>query len=189
MSETIYVVSGLPRSGTSLMMRMFEAAGIDVASDGERTADEDNPRGYYELEAVKGLPEDTSWIPATRGKVVKIISRLLLQVPSTEKYRVIFMRRDIDEILKSQQKMLVRRGEDTSDPDDEMRRNFIIHLGDVEVFLKERSDIEALFVSYNRLMNDPASQVLRVAKFIDRVDSVDAMRAVIEPGLYRNRKA
>jgi hypothetical protein len=170
------------------MMRMLEAAGIEVLSDGERAADEDNPRGYYELEAVKGLPDDTAWLPAARGKVVKIISQLLLQVPSTERYRVVFMRRDLEEILASQQKMLLRRGEDESAPVEQMKRNFILHLGDLEAFLKSRDDVEALFVSYNRLMNDPASQVTRVAEFVERKDRIEAMRAVIEPGLYRNRR-
>lgn len=187
--EPIYVVSGLPRSGTSLMMRMMEAAGLDVVSDGERVADEDNPRGYYEYERVKKLPGDVAWLPECRGKAVKIISRLMLQLPDTERYRVIFMRRSIDEILRSQRKMLERRAEDERFEDAEMKRNFILHLGEVEAALSKRPELEPLFVSYNRLMDAPDKQVARVAEFLGRADRVDAMKAVVEPGLYRQRQS
>lgn len=187
MSEPIYVVSGLPRSGTSLMMRMIEAAGVAVVSDGERVADEDNPRGYYEFERVKKLPDDTAWLPECEGKVVKVISRLMMMLPTGHRYRVVFMRRNLDEILRSQEKMLERRGEEESFDDGEMKRNFILHVGEVEAFVAGRDDIEALFVSYNRLMSDPAPQIARVAKFLGRQDQVDAMTAVVEPALYRQR--
>ncbi len=105
----IVVVSGLPRSGTSLMMQMLAAGGMEVVSDHQRRPDVDNPRGYWELEQVKRIQRDTSWIPQTRGKAFKMISQLLYQLPSTESYRIIFMQRDLDEVLASQEKMLARR--------------------------------------------------------------------------------
>ena len=108
--DTIVVVSGLPRSGTSMMMQMLEAGGMDVLTDGRRTADEDNLKGYYEYEKVKALKTDNSWLPRAGGKAVKIISELLRHLPGTHTYRVIFMRRAMEEILASQDRMLIRRG-------------------------------------------------------------------------------
>ena len=109
----VYVVSGLPRSGTSMMMRMLEAGGIAPFTDGERTPDVDNPEGYYEYERVKDLEKDadTSWVRQARGKALKVISLLLRSLPDDNAYRVIYMRRHLDEILRSQDKMLDRLGE------------------------------------------------------------------------------
>src|SRR5688572_18254457 len=104
MPDEIVIVSGLPRSGTSLMCQMLDNGGIEVVTDGIRTADTDNPRGYYELEKVKKLKQDASWLPETRGKAFKMVSQLLYDLPRTERYRVIFMRRDLDEMLASQEK-------------------------------------------------------------------------------------
>ena len=109
-SEPVIIVSGLPRSGTSMMMQMLEAGGIEILSDGERQADDDNPKGYYELEAVKKTKDDASWVETATGKAVKMISQLMLDLPLDREYRVIFMRRDLQEILASQAKMLARRG-------------------------------------------------------------------------------
>src|SRR6202161_439394 len=106
----ITIVSGLPRSGTSLMMQMLDAGGLSVLSDGERKADTDNPKGYLEWERIKQLPKDPSLIAEAEGKVVKIISQLILSLPSGHEYRVIFMQRPLPEVLKSQDEMLKRRG-------------------------------------------------------------------------------
>src|SRR5438045_2458230 len=99
MDSEIIIVSGLPRSGTSLMMQMLENGGVDVVTDNVRTADADNPRGYYEFEPVKKIKQDTSWLPATRGKAFKMVSQLLYHLPPSERYRVLFMERDLDEML------------------------------------------------------------------------------------------
>ncbi|MBK6374535.1 MAG: hypothetical protein IPF67_15705 [Saprospiraceae bacterium] len=107
---TITVVSGLPRSGTSMMMQMLEAAGLDIFTDKERTADDSNPKGYYEHEAVKNLQHNNKWLPEAKGKVVKIIAQLLSHLPANYHYQVIFMERDVLEVIASQQKMLVRDG-------------------------------------------------------------------------------
>src|SRR5215469_786300 len=108
MSSEIIIVSGLPRSGTSLMMQMLENGGVEVVKDEVRTADTDNPRGYYEFERVKKIKQDTSWLPGTRGKAFKMVSQLLYDLPPSERYRVLFMERDLDEMLLSQEKMLTR---------------------------------------------------------------------------------
>ena len=106
--DPIIVVSGLPRSGTSMMMGMLEAGGLELVVDGIRAADEDNPRGYYELERVKDLAkaEDKSWLITLQGKGVKVISLLLQHLPEAYNYKIIFMRRSIAEVLDSQSKML-----------------------------------------------------------------------------------
>src|SRR5437660_12828449 len=110
MDSEIIIVSGLPRSGTSLMMQMLENGGVPVVTDHIRTADTDNPRGYYEFEQVKKIKQDASWLPATRGKAVKMVSQLLYDLPTSERYKIIFMERDLDEVLASQEKMLERLG-------------------------------------------------------------------------------
>src|SRR5258708_19854994 len=113
----ITIVSGLPRSGPSLMMQMLDAGGLPVLSDGERKADTDNPKGYLEWERIKQLPKDPSLIAEAEGKVVKVISQLILSLPAGHEYRVVFMQRPLPEVLKSQQKMLLRRA--TADSNDE----------------------------------------------------------------------
>src|SRR3990172_6980314 len=108
--EPIVVVSGLPRSGTSMMMRMLEGGGVPILADGERTADIDNPKGYFELERIKDLETETdkSYLRAARGKAVKVISFLIKDLPDENDYRIVFMRRDLGEVLASQQKMIDR---------------------------------------------------------------------------------
>ena len=101
MDDVITIVSGLPRSGTSLMMQMLEAGGMPVLTDGIRDADEDNPRGYYELEAVKRTKDDPAWLHGAPGKVVKMIYLLLYDLPTTYNYRIIFMRRPLSEVVAS----------------------------------------------------------------------------------------
>src|SRR5436190_8775031 len=110
MTAEIIVVSGLPRSGTSLMMQLLDAGGVEVVTDNLRSADADNPRGYYEFEKVKQVKRDASWLPGVRGKAVKMVSQLLLDLPPTERYRVVFMERDFEEMLDSQERMLRRLG-------------------------------------------------------------------------------
>src|SRR5436309_9885827 len=105
MDSEIIIVSGLPRSGTSLMMQMLDNGGMEVVTDNIRTPDTDNPRGYYEFEQVKKIKHDTAWLPSTRGRAFKMVSQLLYDLPPSEQYAVIFMERDLDEVLASQEKM------------------------------------------------------------------------------------
>lgn len=188
--DPILLVSGLPRSGTSLMMRMLEAGGIPPMTDHIRTADDDNPRGYYEFERAKKLREgDTAWLPEARGKAVKTISALLEHLPKGHDYRVIFMRRAMPEILASQRQMLVNRGEDPDKVDDgEMTRVFEAHLSKVTRWLETNPDFRVLYVSYNDLVTDPAADIGRIDAFLDNRLDRAAMAAVVDPDLYRQRK-
>lgn len=188
MSTPIYVVSGLPRSGTSMMMKMLEAGGLEPVTDGIRSADNDNPKGYYELEAVKRTKQDPSWVVPARGKVVKVISQLLQDLPTTETYKIVFMRRNLDEVLASQQKMLVNRDEIDGAVDDDMKSNFAGHVEEVEGWMRASEHVEVLFVSYNRMQAESTSQIERVAKFMDANLDTEQMATVVDPSLYRQRK-
>ncbi len=186
--NTITIVSGLPRSGTSMMMMMLQAGGMDILTDNIRKADEDNPKGYYEYERVKEIEHDTSWLPLAEGKVVKMISALLRHLPDDHEYRVIFMRRKMEEILASQRKMLIGRGEDPDTVSDERIADVSRkHLQQVERWLCEQPNIDVLYVRYNDVLVDPREQATRISSFLDgRVDPVRMVQAVDER-LYRQR--
>ena len=189
-AEPIVVVSGLPRSGTSMMMRMLAAGGVAPLTDGHRTADVDNPGGYYELEQVKKLSKgDTAWLQGAEGKAVKVIVTLLYELPPEHRYRVIFMRRRMEEVLASQRQMLVNRGQDPDAvPDEEMARIFRQHLAKLDGWLAERPNVELIDVDYNALVTGGGSATARrVAEFLDRPLDIPAMEAVVDPELYRRR--
>jgi hypothetical protein len=186
----VTVVSGLPRSGTSMMMKMLDAGGLPPLTDNERTADDDNPKGYYEFERVKKLPGDTAWLPLAAGKAVKIISMLLTQLPATYRYRVLFMRRHTEEILASQRQMLIRRGEATDKvADDELARMYADHLKQIEQWLEAQSNFEVLYVQYDEVLRDPSSWSTRINAFLDHQLDETKMAAVVDPELYRQRAA
>ena len=184
----IVVVSGLPRSGTSMMMKMLEAGGIPPLQDGERTADGDNPRGYYEFERVKQLDKgDTAWLPDAVGKVVKVISALLVHLPEGYQYKVLFMRRDIDEVLASQSKMLVNRDEEKGVSDDDMKVLYRKHLKQVFSWTARQEHVSVLDLDYRELVTDPLAQIPKINAFLGGGLDVKAMASVVEPTLYRNR--
>jgi sulfotransferase family protein len=186
----IIVVSGLPRSGTSMTMKMLDAGGVPTMTDGIRTADESNPKGYYELEQVKELDKngDQAWLRDARGKAVKIISFLLTYVPDTNDYKVIFMQRDIDEVLQSQNKMLEARGEPVDPSQDaNMRRVYEQHLAKVERFLRNRKCFATIQVRYKDAIDNPAEQARRINEFLGGSLDVARMAAVADRELYRNR--
>jgi hypothetical protein len=188
--EPIVVVSGLPRSGTSMMMRMLEAGGVPVMSDGARTADVDNPKGYYELERIKHLEKemDKTYLHEARGKAVKVISFLIKHLPDEHDYRVVFMRRDLDEVLVSQKKMIDRLASADAAADAEvMKEAFRNDIARVRVFCRTRPNFELCEVQYKEAIADPAAACRRVSAFLgDRLDEA-AMRAAIDASLYRNR--
>lgn len=189
--KIITVVSGLPRSGTSLMMKMLEVGGIAPLTDNQRTPDEDNPKGYYEYERVKKLPKgDTGWLDDANGKVVKIISALLPYLPESHTFRIVFMERDINEILISQKKMLVRRGEDTNKIDDQkLSLLFNEHLQETNSWLHENSHhINCLKVSYNHLLSNDTSIISSINDFLGGKLNTNAMNRVIDPSLYRSKE-
>ena len=187
--KTVVVVSGLPRSGTSMMMKMLEAGGLAVLVDGIRVANEDNPKGYYEFERVKKLPEgDTEWLDEAVGKVVKIITQLVIHLPDSHAYKVLVMRRSIPEILASQAKMLERRGETGGDVSDaQMTELFERHLKQVYAWMDQQPNVEYMDVSYNEALADPIPAIERVQAFLGGDLDTAAMAAVVDPGLYRNR--
>jgi hypothetical protein len=187
--EFITVVSGLPRSGTSMMMKMLAAGGMPPMTDEIRAADTDNPKGYFEFERVKQLDKgDTAWVPDARGKVVKVISALLKYLPSSEQYRVIFIRRNMGEILASQRKMLINRGEDPDKQDDaQMAMLFEKHLSQVESWLASQPNIRTLFLHYSEILADPMPQIEKINAFLgDKLD-IEQMANAVDPALYRNR--
>lgn len=187
----ITVVSGLPRSGTSMAMKMLEAGGMAILTDGARQADEQNPNGYFELEAVKGLDKngDASWLLGARGKAVKVVSHLLTWLPETYDYRVLFMERSLDEILASQDKMLDGRGHSGDAGDAERTKaSFQRHLDQTRRFLANRACFRTLAVSYAETVQQPLTAAGRIAAFLDDDLDVAAMAAVANPALYRNRK-
>ena len=193
--QPVVVVSGLPRSGTSMMMKMLDAGGIPVVIDGIRGADRDNPKGYYEFERVKQLDKgDTAWVADAQGKAVKVISALLQHLPADQEYRVIFMERNIDEVLASQRKMMQNRGEGGKDaggedvPDAEMAALFARHVEQVEAWMAQQPNVQVLHIDYNALLADPAPFVARLHDFLPFALDTAAMTAVVDPDLYRNRR-
>jgi hypothetical protein len=187
LQSEIVVVSGLPRSGTSLMMQMLEQGGLPIMTDNERVADPDNPRGYLELEKVKKLKSDASWLPEARGSAVKMISQLLYDLPTHHCYRVIFMERDLEEVLDSQEKMLARLNQQAA-PRDRIREAFRVHLERLHQWIKQQSHLNVLLVSYNGLLEDPLREAQRVATFLDARVDPRKMAEAVDPALYRNRK-
>ena len=186
--KPIVVVSGLPRSGTSMAMKMLEAGGLAVVTDGLRTADEDNPKGYYEDERVKRLhkEEDKAWLNEARGKVVKIISFLLKSLPPDHNYKVVFMHRDVREIVASQNKMLSRLGKPNDLADDAAAQILSAQVKDASFFMK-RPQFEVLELHYAQTLADARTQARRMAEFVGRPLDVEKMAAVVDKELYRNR--
>lgn len=173
-----------------MTMKMLEAGGVPIVTDGIRTADESNPKGYYELERVKELDKngDTAWLGAARGKAVKIISFLMTYLPETYDYRVVFMIRDVDEVIASQNKMLVVRGEAADTDDARMGEMYRKHLEKVSRFLRNRPCFTALQVGYRDVIDNPAAEARRINEFLGGRLDVDRMAAVADRELYRNRR-
>lgn len=188
-SGSIVIVSGLPRSGTSMMMKMLDAGGIPPLTDNIREADQDNPKGYYEYERAKKLKDgDDAWLPDAEGKAVKIISALLPHLPDTYEYRVIFMRRAMPEILASQRKMLINRGEDPDKvSDEEITALYEKHLAKTLNWIDEHDNVFRLDVDYNDMLQNPQPRVAEIIRFLGGELDQAAMIAVVDPSLYRQR--
>lgn len=188
--QPVVVVSGLPRSGTSMAMKMLEAGGLQVVSDEKRTADEDNPKGYYEDERVMNLHkmDDRTWLRDAQGKAIKVISWLLKDLPEEYNYKVIFMRRHLEEVLASQTKMLERRGEESDTEDERMIELYKNHLWRVNYLFKHGAHVEALDVDYKAALEDPRGHAEKIRDFLGLDLDVEAMSGVADKKLYRNRK-
>jgi len=184
----VTVVSGLPRSGTSLAMQMIHAGGIPALTDGQRTSDDSNPRGYFELERVKQLKQDKSWLDDAAGKVVKVIHLLLAELPDDRPYRVVFMQRDLREVVQSQSTMLARSGRTGGQlPPERLIAIYEQQLKTVEQWLAARPNFSVLRVPYAQLVSDPAGVVPTVNAFLGGTLDEARMRAAVDPGLHRNK--
>jgi len=184
----ITIVSGLPRSGTSLMMQMLAAGGLSVLCDGERKADTDNPKGYLEWERIKQLAKDPSLITEAEGKVVKVISQLLLSLPDGHEYRIVFMQRPLPEVLKSQEEMLKRRGAYEPGGDSSpIEQAFQRHLIEVNKWLASKPNAKVCRVHYHRVLRDPRAVAEEVAGFLEAPLDIAAMVGQVDGSLYRNR--
>jgi len=187
--NTIVVVSGLPRTGTSMMMKMLNAGGMDIVVDRVREADSDNPEGYYEDERVKQLVDgDVDWMTEAQGKGVKVIVSLLKHLPLGYTYKIIFMNRAIPEILASQRKMLIRRGEDPDRvPDEEMKNILKEHVKQVKAWLNTQAHFQILDIDYKKVLTDRDTQIHKINTFVGGFLDEQDMFDVINPNLYRNR--
>ena len=188
----IVVVSGLPRSGTSMMMKMLGAGGLGLVTDRVRGADDSNPEGYFELEAVKDLDKtairDVRWLAEARGRAVKVLSALLPYLPETYNYRVILMLRPLPEVIASQNTMLARAGEATDViPLADLTTQYEMHLRKTRALLANRPCFETLIVEYGDVLADPRAQADRVTRFVGRGLDVTAMAGAVDERLYRNR--
>lgn len=173
-----------------MMMQILQAGGMEILTDHERKADDDNPKGYYELERAKKLKEgDIGWVKDARGKAVKIISALLEHLPPDYQYKVVFMQRSMVEVLASQKQMLIRRGEDSEKTSDEtLAELFEKHLTQVQAWLGEQANIEVLYVRYDELLKEPEATIGEIIRFLDLPLDADSMLAVPDKRLYRQRQ-
>ena len=187
----IIVVSGLPRSGTSLMMSMLAAGGLQVLTDRLRTADDDNPVGYFELEDVKKLMKgDRDWLADANGKAVKVISTLLPYLPDDHHYRIVFMRRAIEEVLASQRKMLINRGEQPDKiSDEQISQMFKEDLLQSELWINSRSNVTSININYRLLMSNPKPVIAEINRYLGGNLNESQMLGTINPSLYRHRSS
>ena len=185
----VTIVSGLPRSGTSMMMQAVHAGGMAVVTDNIRKSDSDNPRGYYEFEPVKKTKEDPSWLQQATGKVVKMVYRLLYDLPADYEYRIIFMNRSIEEVLLSQKKMLERIGKKGADiADEKLSELFKSELEKIYKWIDAQPNFSIVSVNYRDAVESPQAHCRIVNDFLGGNLDTDKMASVIDPTLYRNRQ-
>jgi sulfotransferase family protein len=187
-TKPIVIVSGLPRSGTSMMMKMLAEGGLPILTDEVRGADDDNPNGYFELETVRKLKEGNfEWLKEADGKVVKVISALLENLPQQYSYKIIFMERALKEVLASQKKMLDHRGTISKVSDEEMEQQLHKHLLAIRPWLVRQPNIDVLYVNYNALISKPELLCERIEEFLESPLDQKKMLSVPTEKLYRNR--
>lgn len=186
--DFITIVSGLPRSGTSMVMKMLAAGGMPILTDNIRQADADNPRGYYEFERVKRLRDDKEWLSEAVGRAVKIISFLLPDLSSAHACRIIFLRRAMPEVLASQRQMLIRRGEITEPEDDaQMAAVYEKHLIHIETWMAAQSWIQTLYLDHRAIIEDSRAPAVTMNAFLGGGLDTAAMAASVDASLYRQR--
>jgi hypothetical protein len=185
----ITIVSGLPRSGTSMMMKMLAAGGIPALIDDLRAADIDNPNGYFEFEAVKSTAEDSTWLNQADGRVVKMVYKLLYDLPSDREYTVVFMQRALKEVIASQNAMLARRGEKiaTAEETHTLVGTFAAEVGTCKKWLRTKTNFNVIYMNYNRILAEPPDEIHRLNQFFNDKLNEQEMLSVIDPQLYRKR--
>jgi hypothetical protein len=184
----ITIVSGLPRSGTSLMMQMLAAGGMPVLTDGERQADPDNPRGYFEWERIKLLPQQPDCIGEAEGKAVKVISQLLFALPAGHEYRIIFLQRALAEVVASQAEMIRRRGTTGAAlAPAALIAGLGAHLNQVNAWLRDRANTSIHRVGHHDVLRDPLRVSESIQRFLNRPLDVIAMSRQVDTSLYRQR--
>lgn len=182
------IVSGLPRSGTSMMMSMLSAAGYSLLTDKLREPDKNNPKGYFEYEPVKKLMYENEWLYNTKGQVVKIVSPLLTYLPLEQHYKIVFMQRDLYEIIASQYKMMQRSNSFDTNIDSNLAKEFEAHLRHIYNWLNQKSNIEVIYINYNKLMCDPKTYLLELIQFLQLTINIDPMLNIIDGRLYREKR-
>ncbi|MEM8557190.1 MAG: hypothetical protein AAGG50_05135 [Bacteroidota bacterium] len=195
---SVVVVSGLPRSGTSMLMQMLTAGGLTAFTDGAREADTSNPRGYYEHERVKALVRDKAWLPDADGHVVKIVAPLLPHLPPGPRYRVVLLERDLHQVLRSQAAMLEREGRPVAD-ETVLRNAYARHLALAKAWAERQPSADLLVLGHADVIADPAAAAAQLAHFLkdslrsekDAPQALDvaAMAGVVDPSLHRQRSA
>jgi Sulfotransferase domain len=188
MAQPIVIVSGLPRSGTSVMMQLIHAGGVPALADDIRMPDEDNPRGYFEFERVKQIKTDKSWLADAPGKVVKMVHLLLMDLPPGNDYRVVFLRRDLNEVLASQKKMLARSGRaGAALNDQQMKTIFTQQIDRVLGWMRQQPNVKFIEVNYRDLIENPNEQAKVINAFLGGALDESKMAGAVDPNLYRNR--
>lgn len=186
---SIIVVSGLPRSGTSMLMQMLEAGGCPVLKDEARPPDPDNPKGYYEFEAVKSPAGYRSWIPRAEGKAVKVVAQLLRFLPPYQPgYHVILISRAMDEVMASQEAMLMRLGRTGAALDRaSLAKVFARHLDEARELAGKREDMRLLGIEHREVLQNPGAAARSIADFLASGLDVQAMASAVDPALYRRK--
>lgn len=183
-SKTITIVSGLPRSGTSMMMQILNAGGLTPLTDKKRAPDSDNPKGYFEYEKAKALDKDDSWLPKAQGKVFKLVVQLIPHLPNDFEYKIILMRRHMDEILKSQQIMLEK---DDKNVDDIVRKIFKRDIRKAQECSLKKKNIKLIEIWYPKVIKNTQKQIDNIVDFLDIDLNKEEMIRVVDPKLYRNK--
>lgn len=188
--EPVVITSGLPRSGTSMIMNMLSTGGLEILTDNLRTADDDNQKGYFEYEPVKNLHkmDDKSWVADYKGKGMKVISWLLKDLPEENFYKVVFIRRNLEEVLASQNKMLVNREESNETEDKKMIENYRKDLLRVKVMMNIKPNFDVLYVNHRDVIQNPMEEAKKINSFLGNKFDVNKMAGVVDKSLYRNRK-
>ncbi|MDB5390323.1 MAG: Sulfotransferase family protein [Planctomycetaceae bacterium] len=183
----ITVVSGLPRSGTSMMMQILQAGGLPLLCDQERPADENNPRGYFEYQKVRRLAADNSWLAEAEGHAIKVVSQLLYHLPRQFEYCIVFMRRDLTEVIRSQEQMLASRQVESGLEQQAMREHFTRHLDALEIWMSKQPNMRVFPCDFSRMIADPARLAPAISAFLGILLDPERMASAIDPTLYRQK--